>query len=107
MSGKKAAAVVVAPLKTANVDPVHARVISEFRAARKPQTLSEYYRSWSERVKAMDSEADAPPRIDPSEIGCTLGPAMTEEQFKQYRSSSGPRVADMYNAYHELKRQTP
>ena len=32
---------------------------------------------------------------------------MTEAQFKEYRANKAiPRVADMYNAYHEKKRES-
>ena len=96
------------PLKTANIDPVHARVIADFKAPRKAQSLSDYYKSWNDRANAMDEDT-APragiPKIDAKDLGATLGPVMTEAQFLEYRRNQEiPRVADMYNAYHEKKR---
>ena len=97
------------PLKTANIDPVHARVIADFKAPKKTQTLSDYYKSWNDRANAMDDDAPSggAPKIDPKDLGVTLGPAMTESQFLEYRRNKAiPRVADMYNAYHEKNRDS-
>lgn len=96
------------PLKTANIDPIHARVISDFKAPKKTQSLSDYYKSWNDRVNAMDDDAPTRggiPKINPKDLGVTLGPAMTEAQFKEYRANKDiPRVADLYNKYHAMKK---
>jgi hypothetical protein len=55
-------------------------------------TLDEYYKAWDAHVKSM-TEASAAvdwsghdfSKLKAKDIGVSLGPALTEEQFEQYR----------------------
>ena len=97
--------------KTANIDPIHARVIADCNAFKKPQSLSDYYRSWNERANAMsdDTPSKGPvraPKIDPKDLGATLGPVMSEAQFMEYRRNQAiPRVAEVYTKYHSIPKK--
>jgi hypothetical protein len=101
--------------KTANVSPAYAKIIEEFRSDKpvpkvRAKTLDQYYKDWNERAKKLDADDDRDPEekirelmknVQPKkDIGFTLGPAMSEEQFRAYRESSGPRFSDLYNDYH-------
>lgn len=93
--------------KTANVSPAYAKVIEEFRRPKQVRTLDQYYSDWNKLAKSIDAEdsekqlEDLVKSIKPRDLGFTLGPAMTEEQFREYRSNSGPRFSDLYNEYHK------
>lgn len=96
--------------KTANVSPAYSKIIEEFRRPKQARSLDQYYSDWNKIAKNLDSEDSEKQlnelikNIKPNDLGFTLGPAMTEEQFKEYRSSSGPRFSDMYNSYHDTKK---
>lgn len=66
------------------------------RTEAKAQSLNEYYKSWERKVAGMKKEAASVDwtkfdfsKLQPSDIGVQFGPAMTEEQFKEYRKRTG------------------
>ncbi len=66
------------------------------RTGSKAQSLNEYYKSWERKVAGMKKEAASVDwtkfdfsKLQPSDIGVQFGPAMTEEQFKEYRKRTG------------------
>lgn len=97
--------------KTANVSPAYTRVIEEFRNSKKTRTLGQYYDDWNKYAKTLETEdpeagiRELMKNVSPKDLGFTCGPAMTEEQFKAYRESKGPRFSDLYNDYHSLQKK--
>lgn len=94
--------------KTASVSATYAKTIEDMKLGSKPRSLGQYYADWSAKAKKIAAEDEAEAffkSIKPKDIGFTTGAVMTEEEFKAYRNrTSGPSIADMYDAAQAAKR---